>query len=256
MTYKLGKAPATPGAVKLKLADYLDLTKLPPLKPKVGWPGVLNGQTIGMLGNDQYGDCVWAGAAHETILWNHMNNQTVPFSDQAVLSDYSAVTGFNPNDPNSDQGTDMAKAAAYRRTTGVVDANGTRHTVAAYLDIEPGNIQQMKYAIYLFGAVGIGIKFPAYAMDQFNSGTGWRVQTANAQIDGGHYIPGIYADTNGFQVITWGTVIRATNEFIHEYCDEAIAYVSYENLNAKGVTKDGFNRAQLLADLQSLPHSS
>jgi hypothetical protein len=24
----------------------------------------------GMLGNDHYGDCVWAGAAHETMLWN------------------------------------------------------------------------------------------------------------------------------------------------------------------------------------------
>ena len=59
--------------------------------------------------------------------------RTVTFNNQSVLKDYSAVTGFNPNDPNTDQGTDMQVAASYRRKTGVLDAAGKRHKVIAYL---------------------------------------------------------------------------------------------------------------------------
>jgi hypothetical protein len=41
--------------------------------------------------------------------------------------------------------------------------------------LAPGNPDQLALAIYLFGAIGIGIKFPNTAMDQFNAGkTGGR----------------------------------------------------------------------------------
>ena len=129
---KLGKKPARPGAVKLKLAKYLVKPKLP-TPPKVFGHEALIGPNWEMLGNDQYGDCVWAGAAHETMLWNKEAARAVTFNNQSVLKDYSAVTGFNPNDPNTDQGTDMQVAASYRRKTGVLDANGKRHKVIAYL---------------------------------------------------------------------------------------------------------------------------
>jgi hypothetical protein len=129
---KLGKKPARPGAVKFKLANYLEKLKLP-TPPKVFGHEGLIGANWEMLGNDQYGDCVWAGAAHETMLWNKEAARTVTFNNQSVLKDYSAVTGFNPNDPNTDQGTDMQVAASYRRKTGVRDAAGKRHKVIAYL---------------------------------------------------------------------------------------------------------------------------
>lgn len=249
--FRLGKTPARPGAVTLKLSTYLDTTKLPPLKSKVGHPGLLTGD-LGMLGNDQYGDCVWAGAAHETMLFNVEAAHADPvFTPESVLSDYSAVTGFNPKDPNTDQGTDMAKAAAYRKKTGVLDSAGKRHKVAAYLAIEPGNLEELRYAIYLFGAVGIGIQFPDTAMTQFNEGKPWDV-VKGAKIDGGHYIPAVYADKTGFQVITWGKRIRATNRFLTTYVDEAIAYVSYEDLKDDGTTIDGFKKADLLNDLKAI----
>ena len=54
--------------------------------------------------------------AHETMLWNKEAARTVTLNNESVLKDYSAVTGFNPNDPNTDQGTDMQVAA--RRNTG------------------------------------------------------------------------------------------------------------------------------------------
>jgi len=71
-----------------------------------------------------------------------------------------------------------------------------------YLALAPGNPNQL--AIYLFGAIGIGIKFPNTAMDQFNAGKPWDIAN-NAKIEGGHYIPGVGRDAKGnFVVVTLG----------------------------------------------------
>src|SRR4029077_612040 len=139
---KLGKKPARPGAVKFKLANFLVKTKLP-TPPKVFGHQDLIGGNWQTLGNDRYGDCVWAGAAHETMLWNKEADRTVAFNNQSVLKDYSPGTGFDPNDPNTDQGTDMQVAASYRRKTGVRDAAGKRHKVIAYLALTTGNADQL-----------------------------------------------------------------------------------------------------------------
>lgn len=239
---KLGKLPARPGAVKLKFSDYKTLPTYPVSEKPVNlvWQ---------MLGNDNYGDCVWAGAGHETMSWNHEANKTIVFSDKSVLSDYSAVTGFNPNDPNSDQGTDMQVAASYRLKTGVLDSTGTRHKVGAYVAVALSNIPQIKEAIYLLGAVGVGIQFPSYAMDQFNQGKPWSVKSG--PIDGGHYVPAIGYDSHYLYVVTWGKIQKMSWGFYKKYADEVIAYLSYEFLSG-GKSLEGFNLAQLQSDLSSL----
>ena len=203
-----------------------------------------------MLGNDQYGDCVWAGAAHETALWNRESAHQVLFTDTAVLSDYSAVTGFTPSDPSTDQGTDMQLAASYRKKKGVKDANGRRHKIAAYLSITPGDVQEHLLAAYLFGAVGIGIKFPQSAMHQFNTGQPWTVVNGSP-IEGGHYIPLVARRNNMLVCVTWGKTQPLTDAFLKAYNDESIVYVSTEALTA-GKSLEGFNKQQLLADLAQL----
>jgi hypothetical protein len=245
---KLGKKPARPGAVKLKLTKYLIKAKLP-TPPKVFGHEALIGSIWGVLGNDNYGDCVWAGAAHETMLWNKEAGRTITFDNQCVLKDYSAVTGFDPNDPNTDQGTDMQVAASYR---GVLDAHGKRHKVIAYLALTPGNTDQLAISIYLFGATGIGIKFPNTAMTQLNAGKPWDV-AKNAKIEGGHYIPGLGRDAKGnFVIVTWGKIQLMTPRFYEQYCDEVVAYVSDEALTTGGKTLEGFDLAELKADLKAL----
>jgi hypothetical protein len=160
-----------------------------------------------------------------------------------------------PPDPNTDQGTDMQVAASYRRKTGVLDARGKRHKVLAYLALAPGNPDQLALGIYLFGAIGIGIKFPNTAMDQFNAGKPWDVANS-AKIEGGHYIPGVGRDAKGnFVVVTWGKMQLMTPRFFKKYCDEVVAYVSDEALLAGGKTLDGFNLAELQADLNALPRA-
>lgn len=250
MTLKLGKLPARAGAVSFKMSTFLDTTVLPATPRYVGHPRLLPAD-VGMLGNDRYGDCVFAGAAHESMLYNLERKKVVQFDDAAVLSDYSAVTGFNPNNPASDQGTDMQVAASYRRKTGIVDSFGMRHQIAAYLALETGNFDQLKTAVHLFGAVGIGIQFPQSAMDQFNAGKPW-TPVAGSPVEGGHYIPVVGITPKTITVLTWGRKQKMSIPFFMQYCDEALAYVSLEALNAKGLTREGFNASQLVADLAVL----
>jgi len=265
---KLGKLPARPGAYSFKLGSYLevapgyvaaDKTSLPVAPAVFGHQDSVS--SYGMLANDQYGDCVFAGAAHETMIWTALGGNPRVFNDHSVLSDYSAVTGFSPSDPNSDQGTDMEEAAKYRRKTGVIDALGKRHTIDAYLEL-PGVsargdndytrlIPAIATSAYVFAALGIGVQFPASAMDQFDAGKPWDV-VKNSPIEGGHYVPLVGRRSNGnFVVITWGKLQEVTPAFLGAYVDEAVAYVSLEQF-VNGKTPEGFDIAALQADLALL----
>src|SRR5207342_1380181 len=132
----------------------------------------------------------------------------------AVLSDYSAAAGFDPSDPiNTDNGTDMQEAASYRRKTGVVDADGNRHLIDAYAAIEPGDVDTLMLSTYLFGAAGVGIRFPISAMQQFDAGQPWDVVTGS-RIDGGHYIPVVGRNSAGHLLcVTWGRLHAMTVQF-------------------------------------------
>lgn len=243
---KLGKLPARKDSIKLKLVDYLGA--LPPAPSKYSHTA-LETAPWEMLGNDQVGDCVLAGAGHETMLWNAEAKKTVTITTKNALSDYSAITGYNPNDPNSDQGTDMQVAASYRKKTGIIDAKGQRHKVGAYLAVTPSK-DLFKQSMYLFGTVGIGIEFPASAMTQFNQGKNWTI-VKGSKIEGGHYIPAVGYDSRYVYVITWGKLIKASWGFILKYTDESVVYLSSEFLTG-GVSLEGFNLTQLQADLNAI----
>jgi hypothetical protein len=251
LRYCLGKKPARKGAISFRLRDYVDLSKLPPIpNGDIGHDKLVAPQTWGVLGNDEVGDCFWAGAAHETMLWNKEAGKAVKFSTASVLSDYSASTGFDPKNPNSDQGTDVADGMSYRRKVGVIDADGNRHKIAAYLEVTPGDLQEHRAACYLFGATGVGIEFPDYALDQFNNNQPWDVRP-NGQIQGGHYIPMVAARDGGIVIVTWGREQLMTEAFLKKYEDEAVVMISEEMLR-EGRSIEGFDKAALEADLAAL----
>ena len=127
-SYKLGKREATKDSRDLCFSSYRT-GPLPPHPKTFGHEGAVT--LWGMDANDTVGDCVCAGAAHETILWTTETGHPATFTDASVLSDYSAVTGYNPDDPNSDQGTDVRTYLKYRAKTGILDGHGARHKSGA-----------------------------------------------------------------------------------------------------------------------------
>ena len=244
MNFKLGKREFVEDKRDLKLKDYID-------KPKLvsGLPSSYNhdqlGITWGMLGNDQYGDCVIAGAGHETMIFTAEGlGKPVSITDTKAIADYHTICG------SGDNGCDVRTVLGYRQKTGIHDANSTLHKISAYtsMDIDKDEVQ---LGVYYFSAVGIGFNFPAYAMDQFNAGKPWDVQTTNATIEGGHYVPIIGYDSTYLYVVTWGQVQKMTYAFFTKYCDEAWCLFSLEELK-NGISVEGFNQTQLVNDLNNI----
>src|SRR5690348_5499156 len=67
MRPKLGAKPSPSDARTLRLRDYLDTEKLK--APETwGYDNIVKPDGWGMLGNDQWGDCVFASAAHQVML--------------------------------------------------------------------------------------------------------------------------------------------------------------------------------------------
>lgn len=252
---KLGKRAASPRPKDIHLAEIVPagvtLMQAPVgfghylVEPADGW---------GLLGNDRYGDCVWAGGDHETMMINAMNGRTVAFTAADALADYAAVTGFNPHDPSTDQGTDVHAALDYRRHTGLIDTAGHRHQIGAYVSLEPGSWPQMLEALDTFDFVAIGFAFPSYAMDQFNAGKPWAYRRGvDDHPNEGHYVPVVgRPHTWTIDVVTWGQIQRMSRKFFEVYCDEAYGVLTTETLSGAGRSPEGLDLSALRAALAAL----
>ena len=68
---------------------------------------------------------------------------------------------------------------------------------------------------------------------------------------GGHYVP-IVAHRKHIECVTWGRVQPMGDRFASHYVDEAWAIVNPDFLDVNGENPQGFDMAQLLADLAQL----
>ena len=251
MKLGLGKLPARHDSVKFKFQKYFDLTAIKIPRHNFGRYWKFPADGWGALGNLTHGDCVFAGAAHETMLWGKEQKRDIVFDDSSVLASYSDLTGYDPENKDTDQGVDAQDAASYRRRVGILSADQTYHKIDAYVALRPRNFDQLRAAMYLFGAVGIGFEFPRSADRQYKDHVPWSV--VSSKIEGGHYVPGmgIVPVTGNIACVTWGHRQDMTPEFYEHYNDESIAYLSLERLKNR-ISPDGFDYDTLKADLASL----
>lgn len=260
--HKLGKKPARPEAIRFALASYvnLDLPK-PPASFRHRDPPQWKD-----FGNSQYGNCVLAGAANETSLWEHEGGKaTPPFTTDSVVSDYSAVAGFDLKNPEAtDNGSDMGEAAEYRRSVGLIDANGQRHKIDAYASVKLKSMKHLRAAIWILGGVGLGFIFPDYAMKQFKAGLPWDVRSgwsfpkwvpefiSGDEGPAGHYVPAVGIAANGNIIcVTWGKEQEMTPDFYMKYADEVIAFLDIDRLNNR-ISPEGFDEKKLRSDMRSI----
>ena len=258
MSLMLGKLEARPDAVKFKFEDYVDLSQMKAPPTDFGSETLIS--NWGMGGNDIAGDCVFAGTEHEIKLWCAEAGVPVAISDGphgTAIKNYSSFTGYDPsqsddqgNNP-TDNGTDVASWLSHRRTTGFIDDKGKAHRIGAYVKLELGNVDQLRYASYYFDGIGIGINFPEQWMQSFQRGSRTWATVKRPNFVGGHYISGV-AFRNGMPVIcTWGELVHLTLGAYEQVADEVYAYLTPEKLK-NGVDDHGINYTQLTANLQGL----
>lgn len=239
---RLGKRPARINSVQLRLSSYLDLAAVVQLIPSEFGPDSVE---VGALGIDEVACDVWAGFAAETMLAAREAGAEVEFTAESVLGDYAASTGYTPGDPATDRGSDLQDAASYRRRIGIADATGRRHRVGGYVSLTQGDPDQLAAATYIFGAVGVGIRVPDYAVDGE-----WESRMGVAPIVGGTYTPVVGRRDGNFLAISGGGVREMSPTFYRRYCDESIVYLS-EEFMISSTPPPGFDRAQLLIDLNA-----
>lgn len=254
--YTYGKLPAKPQSAP-KFSDVFgEVTSLPPLpqgdfghEENIVWPD---------FGNDQFGDCVWGGEGSEELLWATETGRKINVNKASALANYSQCTGFNqnptpaqigPNGENlTDKGTDMGQAANYRMNPGAVDADGNRHPISGWIQLEPGNIQQFWYAVYLFDGVGIGWSFPQEWEDALQYGYRVLDTVANPNIAGGHYTPGMGRRNGNISTPSWQMLLQVTPAGYQQFNDETFAYMTKDKVLPDGKTLTGLDYAQWRAE--------
>lgn len=240
----------------LVLAHHLRALGAPPAT-STDWAAKVTGYMTtadgswGMFANDTIGDCTCADCGHQLMVWTANTGGIVKPTDQDIINLYSAITGYNPNDPNNDQGAAIEDVCAYMKTTGLLG-----HKLDNYAACDPANIDSVRWAVQLFGTVKIGINLPDSAEDQFEASKPWDV-VAGAKIEGGHDVcivkyVGLSTGQPLWYVVTWGKLQPMTQAFFAKYCDQVDVPLSADWVRQNNTAPSGFDLQALQTDLATV----
>jgi hypothetical protein len=207
-----------------------------------------------IMGNDALGDCVIAGAYH--VVGTATGNAGALFhaTNAQILADYSAIGGYNPADPSSDQGCDEVVALNYWTQHGF--ANGTK--LAGWLTVNPLDHSEIASACWLFENLYFGIELPDAWVGPFPSSDGFSWGPGTPDPNNGHCVIGTGYNADGASIDTWGLLGTVTWDAISSLCTTAAGGALYVMLTpdmlAKGAAKapNGFAWADLIADFDAM----
>lgn len=149
---KLGKKAPRHDPRTLKLSSYFFGPKLPEIPSRKYW---YDGVKYGMYKNDIYGDCTCASACNFVRSWSKNTNVEIDLPDEAALEAYKAITGFDPEDPSTDNGAVELDVLKYWQKTGIGG-----HQIKAFVSVNVKHREELKAAIALFGGVYVGLGMP------------------------------------------------------------------------------------------------
>lgn len=241
--FKLGKAAARRDSRNLRFRTLLRAQTLPASYDfDTKHPGI----PTPMFGNDDKGDCVMAGRAHQTLRFEDIEQGSVlMITDKDVLNEYFKETG------GVDSGLVVLDSLNEWRQKGWKVGKKT-YKIQAYAEINHKSKDEVKQAIFADVGVGLGLQLPKSAQDQIQTGQPWSVTTGpNAKVGswGGHYVyvPGY--TKQGPVCVTWGRKQQITWPWLMKYCDEA-----YAIFDAKDTFKlKAIKTAKIKEFLESLP---
>lgn len=251
MKYKLGKLPPKIDSRTLKLAKYIDRSKLPALLPAVNWSDAVSAEW-GMMGNDSLGDCTCAAMGHIVMAITANAGVMKTPSDAEVLAMYENIGGYKPGDESTDNGATELDALNYMRASGLAGVK-----LDAFADIGQTDLGIVKMAIQLFGPIYIGVAIKKSDMARFQAGLPWAIEPAEEDdpsntVLGGHAIPVLDFDAASGTCVTWGKLQLFTWAWFLARCDEVHAALFFDWISDLGTAPSGLDLKALEADLRAI----
>ena len=215
--FKLGKAAARRDARNLR---FRALLRAQPLPASYDFDTKHAGIPTPMFANDDKGDCVIAGRAHQTLRFEDIEQGSVlMITDKDVLTEYFRESG------GVDSGLVVLDSLnRWRKTGWKVGKRSLK--IQAFAEIDFKNKNELKQAIFADVGVGLGLELPKSAQQQIQTGQPWTATTgpaAKVGSWGGHYVYVCGYTPQGPVCVTWGRKQQITWPWLVKYCDEAYA---------------------------------
>lgn len=202
--------------------------------------GVL-GAPWGILGNNKFGDCGVAGAAHLFMADAAVTGEHESFpTAEEVVQYYLAYTG------GRDSGVVLADFLGHVRASGFFG-----HEVAAYAPVAKRDVTTLRQVVHLYDGCYAGIVVTQAMEMAFARSEPWTTATATGQVIGGHCVIPVGYDEHYVYVVTWGEIQRVTWLGWLAIVEEAWAVITGE-LVARHGNGRGVDLKALVADLDTL----
>lgn len=224
--FQYGRKPAK-NAPALKLGPLL--TGVVPAHPTVQDNLALLHGGWRMLGNDLAGDCVSVTWANFRRLMTAVlaGREVYPTLDQVWALYKTQNPNFDPNgDPNvngpgspADGGMDIQTVLEYLVKVGGPD--GVK--ALAFAKVDHTNVDEVKAAISIFGAVWVGCTVTSANENEFGHGEPWDYVSSSPTQGGHSIITGGFTSNSGGdeEFITWAAETSFTDAFWSHQVDEA-----------------------------------
>ena len=112
--------------------------------------------------NNQLGDCVIAGIGHVVGVLTAGAGAPFIYTNQQIVQLYSAIGGYVPGNPATDQGCDEQTALNYWENNG---APAGSNRIAGWLAVNGADPTEYRTALWLFENLYLGLDLP----DRFTS---------------------------------------------------------------------------------------
>jgi hypothetical protein len=229
---------------------------LTPPPPSVDYTKVMPAN-LGMMRNDTLGDCTCAAVYHALQVWTaNANPPIVTEPDADVVDLYEQACGYNPSQPGEGPGGNEQHVLKYLIRTGapIGPAAQQRMKIAAFVEVGPRIIDDVKRAISNCGVAYIGFNVPQFLMPQgAPTPAVWDVQPGQDDTSiGGHAVVLAGYDANGARVISWGQYYTMTWAFFSKFVDEVYALACSEWIDKTGKSPAGMTIDELRAQMDAI----
>jgi hypothetical protein len=253
--FKMGRIAPDPQAPKLLFSNYKMPGMVSPPRPATPAWGDYTPAAMAairrMYLNNQLGDCVCAWMGHSVgIVTGNAGGPAVQFTDEQIQQLYSAIGGYVPGNPATDQGCDEITAMNYWRDTGVFG-----HKIAGWLAVDPVDAD---YALNLFEILTFGVAMPNAWINPEPEGDGFVWDIAGpANPMNGHCFGGGAWNSKGIVICTWGMLGTITDRAVAYYTSANSGGGLYTAISQEAINKgkqkapNGFAWDDLVADFKA-----